>query len=316
MIDTYFGAFIQKNRKAQGLSQEDLCEGICDATTLSRIENGERIPSRVRAISLLQRLGLSADRYYMLLNRYDAEVDALQSAIIRCSIKYERVLDEDKAAVRECAMRHLGQLEDIVKKKDRYTQQFILRSKALLGKNDGSNYSPEEQLALLTKAIRLTLPNFDLDRIDKFRYSLEEIKIISQIATTYGKAGQLKKSVRILEKLYEYVTTYNQNMQESAGQIPLVAYNYALKLSISKRFEDAVEVAEAGYLACVDCCTHPLLPGFLHILAECYHFQGEDGKSADFYLHAYHLHKVFKNEKDLRILVEEAHRYLGLTLNI
>ena len=316
MIDTYFGAFIQKNRRAQGLSQEDLCEGICDATTLSRIENGERIPSRVRAISLLQRLGLSADRYYMLLNRYDAEVDALQSAIIRCSIKYERVLDEDKAAVRECAMRHLGQLEDIVKKKDRYTQQFILRSKALLGKNDGSNYSPEEQLSLLTKAIRLTLPNFDLDRIDKFRYNLEEIKIISQIATAYGKAGQLKKSVRILEKLYEYVTTYNQNMQESAGQIPLVAYNYALKLSISKRYEDATEIAETGYQTCIDGCAYQLLPGFLHILAECYHFLGEDGKSEDFYIQAYYLHKMLKNELDLRALVQEAHRYLGLTLDI
>ena len=201
MIDTYFGEFIQKNRRAQGLSQEGLCEGICDATTLSRIENGERIPSRVRAISLLQRLGLSADRYYMLLNRYDAEVDALQSAIIRYNIKYERVLDEDKAAVRECAMRHLGQLEDIVKKKDRYTQQFILRTKALLGKNDGTGYAPEERLELLMDAIHLTLPNFDLDRIDKFRYNLEEIKIISQIATTYEKAGQLKKSVEILEKL-------------------------------------------------------------------------------------------------------------------
>lgn len=316
MIDTYFGAFIQKNRRAQGLSQEDLCEGICDATTLSRIENGERIPSRVRAISLLQRLGLSADRYYMLLNRYDAEVDALQSAIIRCSIKYERVLDEDKAAVKERAMRHLDQLEDIVKKKDRYTQQFILRSKALLGKDDGNNYTPEEQLSLLTKAIRLTLPKFDLDKIDKFRYDLEEIKIISQIATTYGKAGQLKKSVKILEKLYEYVTTHNQNMQESAGQIPLVAYNYALKLDSSKRFEDAVEVAESGYQACVDFCSYQLLPGFLHIMAECHHFLGEDDKSKQLYIKAYCFYQILGNERDLIALRDEAEKYLGLTLAV
>lgn len=145
----------------------------------------------------------------------------MQTAIIRCNIKYERVLDEDKATVRKSAMSHLRQLESMVKKKNRYTQQFILRSKALLGKDDGNNNTPEEQLSLLTKAIRLTLPKFDVDKIDKFRYDLEEIKIIPQIATTYGRAGQLKKSVKILEKLSEYVTTCNQNMQESAGQIPL-----------------------------------------------------------------------------------------------
>lgn len=316
MIETYLGETIKKNREAQGLSQEKLCEGICSVPTLSRIENEGKVPSRDRATALLQRLGLSADRYYMLLNKYDAEVDSLQTSIIRYNIQYERILDTDKAAAKAEAIERLDQLEKIVRKNDRYTQQFILRSKAILGKSNNSNYTPEEQLTLLLDAIHLTLPKFDLNHIDKFRYSLEEIKILSQIARTYGESNQHKRAVEIFSELYKYVTTRNRHMQESAGQIPLVAYNYALELNICKRFEDAAEVAETGYLACVNCCTYQLLPGFLHILAECYHFLGEDRKSADFYIHAYHLHKVFKNESDLRILVDEARKYLGLVLDI
>ena len=45
-------------------------------------------------------------------------------------------------------------------------------------------------------------------------------------------------------------------------------------------------------------------------------FLGEDVKSEDFYIQAYYHHKVLKNEQDLRALVQEAHRYLGLTLDI
>ena len=95
-------------------------------------------------------------------------------------------------------------------------------------------------------------------------------------------------------------------MQESAGQIPLVAYNYALKLDSSKRFEDAVEVAESGYQACVDFCSYQLLPGFLHIMAECHHFLGEDDKSKQLYIKAYCFYQILGNERDLIALRDEA----------
>ena len=51
---------------ALGLTQEELCEGLCEPATLSRIENGRQAPSRSRANALLQRLGLPNDRYYVI----------------------------------------------------------------------------------------------------------------------------------------------------------------------------------------------------------------------------------------------------------
>ena len=42
-----------------GLTQEDLADGICSVPTLSRIENGERMPSKENYEMLLQRLGYS-----------------------------------------------------------------------------------------------------------------------------------------------------------------------------------------------------------------------------------------------------------------
>ena len=59
---------------------------------------------------------------------------------------------------------------------DNIIRQFILRSRVLLG-----DYGFEEQLDMLLEATRLTVPRFDLDKIESFLYSFDEIKIINQI---------------------------------------------------------------------------------------------------------------------------------------
>lgn len=40
------GPILKARREELGLSQEDLADGICAVPTLSRIENGERMPTK------------------------------------------------------------------------------------------------------------------------------------------------------------------------------------------------------------------------------------------------------------------------------
>ena len=42
----YIGTFIKQRRKELKLTQEQVCSGICDPVTLSRIENGKQTPSK------------------------------------------------------------------------------------------------------------------------------------------------------------------------------------------------------------------------------------------------------------------------------
>ena len=49
---------MKQRRLELGLTQEELCEGICEPITISRMENGRQTPSRNRINALLQRLGL------------------------------------------------------------------------------------------------------------------------------------------------------------------------------------------------------------------------------------------------------------------
>lgn len=42
-MNVYFlGEYIKKQREKLGLTQEQVCEGICEQVTLSRLENGSK----------------------------------------------------------------------------------------------------------------------------------------------------------------------------------------------------------------------------------------------------------------------------------
>lgn len=53
------GYIIRQRSEELGYTQEDLAEGICSVPTLSRIENGERLPAKDHFKMLRHRLGFS-----------------------------------------------------------------------------------------------------------------------------------------------------------------------------------------------------------------------------------------------------------------
>ena len=71
MKNVFLGEYVKQRRLDLGLTQEQLCYGICEPMTLSRLENGKQTPSRNRINALLQRLGLPDDRYFALLSKND-----------------------------------------------------------------------------------------------------------------------------------------------------------------------------------------------------------------------------------------------------
>lgn len=274
MREIPIGAYIRQNREAQGLTQQQLCEGICEPATISRIENGQQTPYRSRLSALLQRLGLPDDRYFALLSPNEIEISSLQAEIVSCGVHGRR----------ERGLELIAKLENIMEADDHITRQFILRSRVLLG-----DYGFEEQLDMLLEAIRLTVPRFDLDKIESFLYSFDEIKIINQIGNAYAEAEQHKKAIDVYSRLLRYVQTHNSNITQSTGQLVLVAYNYARELDACQLYKDAIEIADLCRQTCINYGHYQFLPGALHIMAECYHFTGDDEKSRDLYLQAYGL---------------------------
>ena len=160
MKNVFLGEYVKQRRLDLGLTQEQLCYGICEPMTLSRLENGKQTPSRNRINALLQRLGLPDDRYFALLSKNELEMEALQKEIVACNVT-EKVPE---------GFEKLAQFEKLADPDDQIAQQFALRSRVLLGRLDG-RYTPLEQIDLLMQAIQLTVPRFDLESIESFLYT-------------------------------------------------------------------------------------------------------------------------------------------------
>ena len=210
------GNYIRQRRQELNLTQEQVCAGICEPVTLSRFENGRQTPSRTRINAILQRLGLPDDRYYALVTPEELEIEALEKEIVACNALKHVNEGFDK----------IGQLEKIVKPDDQIAQQFILRSKVLLGGLD-KRYSSDERIQMLMQAVQMTIPNFQLSKIEDYLYTLDEMKLVNQIGNAYSLAGDNEKAADIFYRLLQYMRRHLQEMVTSNRMLPLVLYNFA-----------------------------------------------------------------------------------------
>ena len=117
------GDCIRQLREEQNVNQEDLCHGLCNKSTLSRIERGCHVPSIGAIALLLQRLGVNEDSLSFLLGTTEMEISNLHKEIE--ALNAQKKYDE--------ALQKIGQMEQLTDPKDRVMQQFLLRSKALAG---------------------------------------------------------------------------------------------------------------------------------------------------------------------------------------
>ena len=304
MENIRIGSFIRERRKNLGLTQEQVCDGICDPVSLSRIENNKQTPGRAILDALMQRLGMPDSRYYILSSPEELAIDGLKRKIIACNVTRNAALGFAKVA----------ELQKLTSPGDHLTRQFILRAKAVLEDIDGS-YSLEEQMALLEEAIRITCPRFDLDHLQKCLYTVDEIKIIAQIANLYSDSGEHEKATGIFSQLLEYIEKHlDEAVTSGGGLVPMIYFDYARALDLAGHYREGAHLALEGKQACTRWGSYDVLGGCLEIYAECCYFLGEEAESAEAYTQAYYISKAIGRQDDTEIIRREAEEYLGLSL--
>ena len=313
MEEMLIGPYIRRRRLDMGLTQENLCDGICTVSTLSRIENSERAPSISVANALLQKLGLPAGQFFALVGKDEMEIERLQKNIRKDEIRFRRAAPSEKNEIREQILTKLKELEELSGEDNRFVQQFVLSTKAGVGGPDGP-YSLEDRLKMLLEAIRLTVPRFDVENIPSFQYSIQEVIVINQIARIYASLGNRKKAISISRRLLKYIEKYNQDLDKYPRQFCLIAHNCAIDLALEKQYREAVSLAERGQRVSVEQGDYHFLPGFLAIQAESHYFLGNLEKSKDFYYQAYCLYKVLGDESNLANMKREMKEHLDLEL--
>ncbi len=301
------GDCIRQLREEQNVNQEDLCHGLCNKSTLSRIERGCHVPSIGTVALLLQRLGVNEDSLSFLLGTTEMEISNLHKEIE--ALNAQKKYDE--------ALQKIGQMEQLTDPKDRVMQQFLLRLKALAGYlQDGQrvDYDNLTKREMLLRAIELTHPHFSLDNIGKCLLGIDEIKTINQIAITYSDAGDRRYAIHIYRQLFEYPRSRFYNTEAEVSVVTMLAYNYSTLLGRERRYEECIEYAQMGYEACIKYNKARMLGGLLLNWGYALQKLGQEEESKSKIKDSYHAYRLMQRFPEAENVKKYAKETFGLEL--
>ena len=229
---SYFplGYIIKHRREQLGYSQEDLADGICSVSTLSRIENGDRLPSKNKYEMLMQRLGYSALSLDYFTDKQDFAIHELKFKIRHAYI--EKDFDLCRRLLEElCALS--GEQSTI-------DTQFISQYDTLLNQK---TITVEEKLERLEAALRLTCPQYGESFAPKV-LSYEEISILNNIALCYEVLEHRPRAIELLYAIKNYYDHQVCSVEEALRTQPMILYNLSANLGMAGRYDECIAVCD------------------------------------------------------------------------
>jgi len=308
MTNYRVGETIRKLRTQLAITQEDLCDGICAVPTMSRIENGHRLPSKAVFDALMQRMGRSSELYDVLMSDHDFAIhekkyEVRESVVVRDFEKASEQLDEFNALIAD---------DD-----EKLHRQFSLYMSVIIGAECGM--PDAEALEKLQKAISLTIPKYNKSKLNELYLDFDEITIFSNIAIVYSKLGRLDEAVKLFTELEEYLVCRHIDAQEKTRTYPMVLYNLSKCLGQTERYLDCIRICDKGIQLCkqIDCTR--LMANFYYNRSWAIQKRGkpeqlEEAKSNIIF--AYLLASSVDNEKNMQLFAEFAREHLGLELPV
>lgn len=183
---------VLRTRRAMfGLTQEQLCEGICSVKSLRRAEKGQTDMQRETLKKLLNRLGLSGQMQWSRLITSDREV-------IRMAEELADYINDRKFSV---ASKQLESLKSRIDLDIPQNKQYFLEKQALLEFEQGK-VTREEFVKMEKEALECTLRAENLYRKENVYLTEREIICISN--SWKGMEGKEKReSINLILRLYD-----------------------------------------------------------------------------------------------------------------
>lgn len=298
---------IRQRRGILGLSQEELAEGICDTTTLWRIENKGKKVQRKNRIPLLKKVGLSGERYEYEIITEDFE-------------DYQRRAKLDRACSDrewELAWRYLEDMRRQIPQ-SRENLQYLMLTEIDIKEN-----SIEEKIEELKKILRMTFPVFpdeiveceetvpeNCERCEQpcnlIMLSIQESLILGYLASVYKSQGRNRDGIRIMryvKRCMEYTQFDLSNYEDIYN---LCVGRLASMLGNIGAYEESDKLAKEGMRISFERNANHVLPHFLYNLAWNQE-QQENKKSLLLYKQAELLAKLGGHE----ILLESIYNQIG-----
>lgn len=248
------GETLRQLRKQKRISQEELAEGICSAVSISRIENGNQMPSQQVLEALLEKLGTGL--YQICDVYYRSEKQQAFEEKTRAVLKLQ---DEEKL---DQAWRELARLQKDCPG-DVRSRQLCQMVEATLRLDchaaDPENYPLEDTMELTKKALALTRPSFDYENFSATALTLNEVNLLHIMTGALAGMDRNMDALRLGERLY---TSLKRHKSDVVGyehaKINLIA-NLGAILANMKMYQDALQYIDEAEALSLEGGEHSLL---------------------------------------------------------
>ncbi len=206
------GAILSYYRKKYDLALEQVCDGICSVSTLSRLEDGSRCADSLTSSLLLERIGKQICQFELLFNDADYELWLARESIIKNMQRkeYEQVRQE------------LVRYRKKKKISCKIHEQFCLCQEVLILqaelKDSSKKYPIQTEICeTAMRALQLTKPAFNIEHQWKNElYTTAETELILALVQ-YGDYQKTNIEVEyILSDLFHHLEYYDTDRRRQS----------------------------------------------------------------------------------------------------
>jgi len=234
------GEFIWFFRTEEGLKQNELCDGICSTSILSKIESNRLTGTVYQLEALMQRLGRHSDYYF-------------SNYLSNETFKGKQMRDEVNTRI---VNRQYTQAEELLVElknhddfQDKTGMQFVLKSEAILYK---ARYGYDSKhMQLLMQAWQITKKNITIDTAPRGRLSKTEVTLLNLIASHLCAIGERERGIRLFEGLRHNLLFYYVDELERMRSYILILGNLTADLGRAGRYNKLFELIPEGIILCL-----------------------------------------------------------------
>lgn len=301
--DWHIGNVIRRLRTEQGISQGQLCRGLCSVATLSRIEAGNRDMDLILEHRVLNRLGYFPDKY----ESFESQEEFLQLEQRR---EIKKRMDSQEWDTLEALLKQYESQWKELARTNTLHRQFISTVRGWLLVRHQHRH--QDGIKMLEMAIGLTVPGWKDEWALKGLLAEEELEILNLLAQSYQLLGEEARAYEIWEQILLYLERDNRYLRAMVKLYTGVICKVLPILLHEKQAETGLKLCEKGIGTLArrsDLYHWPELLYWKGRSLELLHEKGEAALQAawEAYKRAYYACRLFGNEA----MAEEALRRAG-----
>jgi len=300
-VTDHMGELIRAFRKEKKLTQAQLSKGIYSQSNYNKIENGLIEAGVFQKESLFERLGRYP--YYYTYNMLSAD----DRIVYEIKKKINRYISADDS---KSALRLLEQIENEKHFTQGIGRQYVLQCKFTC---DASMSEDEKAISML-EALNITIPHFDINRITSYHISIDEIKLINNLAGCYYEQGDFFKVSHICKQLLDNIDQNYVDEYAISSIYVMLLFNFCDAIIELGMYDNVISYSTRGWESAIRYRKYSYLKCFSLTLAKALFHTGQIDQSKAYIALSYQLAKIDKSELYMAISQDFSLNKLGLNV--